>query len=751
MGYPYWDCSHSYTGNLGPNFADYSPLFIAGWTPLGICSNQFPVFGCLNCGVDWGGVKAFPGFYMTTNNTPGFLAAGAGTIVLSTNNGGGTSDILNLRLEQVNRDAMVNMTMFQSADETDPAPASDTEVAGRTFIANSGDRVPVVPIFHYGVDVNGADVQYPAGPDITYLATWETGATTTPEIAFAAQGLHGHTILAVPLPKLTTGNHSFTITATLPSGKTYTTPKMSLFAFAQTIYLTYGAFNAKTGSDDLPKFVPGNDVFGNNVDLKGGPQVMQLNIVTGRATGTVKLTIKDPTHYPGIAMNYPIPAAVDSNGLDPNPDMDFNLGADQLSLDIPIPKDHVIRIPLYVRDYGASATIEAIVPYRKKTYTATRRIPLDDNKNGLPDAGWVANGGVVITDTGQAADDFEIDPPATGLPVDTVLGDGLSAFEEYRGFFIGGAHLRLDPNKKDVFVAADPAVLTDPMAVIWLTKLPFRVYFPDFTEVSGQTNFARGLPLFATKAEVDPNRKSVPGARSRAHRALRLVWPPLKAADYFVSSTSTVIPVWQRGIHGITWNDGMTDIDLYNSPNNVPNIESPDLVQFVEVMPEADRNSGIGTDFSDPGGYHDASGTVVQPCGVAPPGAPCDDWDLVRGLIVPHVQPGGWAKLQTVVDTFLHPSDYYSQYSFTCGIPGLTEVVGRMSPSNMTLQPYRTMIHELGHNMQLSHVTDPLNDCHDLMYDNLMASPNRRTFLDIVPLTNDYSTANREHMRLWQP
>jgi len=478
---------------------------------------------------------------------------------------------------------------------------------------------------------------------------------------------------------------------------------------------------------------------------------MQLNILVGRgSSGTFDVHLRNVTHYPGIAMNYPIGAA----SPDPNPDIDFGSGDIDL-LGVPIPKGgapKVVKLPLEIHDYAGAATIEVTMPYRKTTFTAKRRIPLDGDGNGLPDAGWRANTGVAVSTAGlQATDDLELDPPATGLPFDTIAGDGLSAFEEYRGFFIAGAHVRLDPNKKQVFVVADPVVLTDPVAVTWITKLPFATLFAEASEIAGSTNFARGWPLSALKAEINPNRAGVPGARSRAHRALRLVWAPVKPADYFVSATSTIIPVWQRGIHGITWNDGMPDIDLFNSPNNNPVNESPDATQFVEVMTAADRNAGIATDFSDPGGYHDANGILVQPCGVAPPGGPCDDWDLTRGLIVPHVQLGGWAKLQTVVDPILHLTDYYSQYSFTCGIPNLTEVVGRMSASDMSLQPYRTMIHELGHNLQLVHVADPLNDCHDLMYDNQLLPPNRRTFLDIVPLTNDYSRENREQMRLWQP
>lgn len=186
------------------------------------------MFGCLNCGVDWGGQKA-AGANMTTSNTPAFYAAGAGTISLTSNNGGGAGDLVTLRINQVNRDAMVNVTMYQSVDDGDPTPATSSDVTSRRFIANA-DLVPVVPVFHYGSDSTGADRQYPAGPGMKWSAIWDGGAATvTPDETFAPRGVNGHSILAVPVPKLTTGNHSFVIKATLPSGKTYTTPSMTVF------------------------------------------------------------------------------------------------------------------------------------------------------------------------------------------------------------------------------------------------------------------------------------------------------------------------------------------------------------------------------------------------------------------------------------------------------------------------------------------------------------------------------------------
>jgi hypothetical protein len=473
--YPHWDCSHSYTGTLVPNGNDYAPLFIAGWIPDRICSGQFPVFGCLTCGVAFGGQKAYAGNYMTTSNTPGFMAAGTGTIILSSNNDGGQSDLLTFFfVEQVNRDAMVNMTIRQSVDEENPFPASDTEVAERYFIANSGERIPVVPIFHYGTESNGADRQFPAGPGIVWSATWDSGADAIVEERFAPQGLHGHSILAVSIPTLTTGTHTFTVMATLPSGKTYTSQAMSVFVYAQNIYITLeGDFKPKAPVDQAPQFIPGSAFDGTSLDLRTTPQMVQLNILVGRgSSGTFDVKLTNISRLPGIAMNYPI------TGTDTNPDMDFGGGEIQ-KLAVPIPKGgapKVVTLPLYIRDYAASATVEVTMPYRKTTFTTQRRLPIDTkNSNGLPDAGWwfvnraspIEYLHVADTNLSKASDDEVADPPGAPLPdpltgapkAQGISGDGLTAFEEFRGFFVEGQHTRTNPHRKDLFVRIDNQLL----------------------------------------------------------------------------------------------------------------------------------------------------------------------------------------------------------------------------------------------------------------------------------------------------
>jgi len=70
-------------------------------------------------------------------------------------------------------------------------------------------------------------------------------------------------------------------------------------------------------------------------------------------------------------------------------------------------------------------------------------IPVDENNNGIADA-WERDQDVFGKD--PASDD-------DGSPQgDGDLGDGLTLYEEYRGFMEDGNHIRTDPKKKDLFI-----------------------------------------------------------------------------------------------------------------------------------------------------------------------------------------------------------------------------------------------------------------------------------------------------------
>ncbi|MBC7326818.1 hypothetical protein H5T87_01715 [bacterium] len=99
-------------------------------------------------------------------------------------------------------------------------------------------------------------------------------------------------------------------------------------------------------------------------------------------------------------------------------------------------------------DYGAHGYIvaQANIPNigvvlahaqnKPKKYYA--EIPVDENDNYISDSWAYDNGG---------ANDDDDNDPSYGTK-----GDGISRYDEYRGFFANGVHIRTNPNAKDVFI-----------------------------------------------------------------------------------------------------------------------------------------------------------------------------------------------------------------------------------------------------------------------------------------------------------
>lgn len=125
-----------------------------------------------------------------------------------------------------------------------------------------------------------------------------------------------------------------------------------------------------------------------------------------------------------------------------------------------ITKIEVTEATVVVRceDYAASGLLKAtapdcdLIPPRDKdanpsegTGENTVKIPWDDNNNDIPDS-------VAQDDSGGAPDrDEDSEPAGDGTP-----GDGLTNFEEYRGFIVldgsDKVHLRTEIDKKDIFI-----------------------------------------------------------------------------------------------------------------------------------------------------------------------------------------------------------------------------------------------------------------------------------------------------------
>lgn len=133
--------------------------------------------------------------------------------------------------------------------------------------------------------------------------------------------------------------------------------------------------------------------------------------------------------YPGRCTNFGLPT-------DLSPDYTFS------TVGSPVPGG--TGFALTSQDCGGMAVIEATFP---APVAGTYRfvIPQDSNRNGIPDT-WEAQfcpsnacpTGLEDADAG----------PVAGSPT----GDGIAAFDEYRGFIVSGVHVPTDPRQRNLFV-----------------------------------------------------------------------------------------------------------------------------------------------------------------------------------------------------------------------------------------------------------------------------------------------------------
>ncbi len=387
-------------------------------------------------------------------------------------------------------------------------------------------------------------------------------------------------------------------------------------------------------------------------------------------------------------------------------------------------------------DYGAIGTISVTVTAGKNTYTVNPlHLPVD-NGFGLPKAGWpIASGHVDATDL-HDSDDIDDQPAGQ-------TGDGLSNFEEYRGFVIATMHVRTDPHKRDIFVAADPQFLVGTATTVTVTTtLPFPVHYLDLSEVAGEDYPGRSIQK--GKATVNANRAGIPGARQDGQRAVRLVmqvqYPPAVVVEIAPGVLQNV-PVWQVGIFGATILD-TTDPDIIDQAAAggaaTFSAESPDTTRWSEVYERTFTNSGIATNFANLL-FNDASGQPVPPCPSIGTINGCDEYDYAHHLVLPRIYPGGIFQLHSVP----YPGDWYSERAVTC-----TDLVNLVDYgfTDTEMQVARPIIgaHELGHSLHIDHTLI----CGNLMF-TINAPPlPSLSVMDIRPLPVFFSPDESSQIQL---
>ncbi len=183
-------------------------------------------------------------------------------------------------------------------------------------------------------------------------------------------------------------------------------------------------------------------------------QVQKAGEAGVRRRANLVLSLQDVSMEKGVCLNWPLAGAKSDRGLrllaKENPELDV-LGPDEARTKEPVEE---LDLVITCHDFGAYGKlhVDAKDPDGKALKVTVRgregadlSIPLDDNRNHLADAWEVGETGHL---RGAAAEDEEDLPKGKS----GCTGDGLSLYEEYRGFRVKGVHRRGDPDRKDLFV-----------------------------------------------------------------------------------------------------------------------------------------------------------------------------------------------------------------------------------------------------------------------------------------------------------
>jgi len=245
----------------------------------------------------------------------------------------------------------------------------------------------------------------------------------------------------------------------------------------------------------------------------------------------ITFSFKEVSKEKGICMNYPTKDASNTNPDLFFPDDDsmkeFDLDEDETdkkkrcpteilkAKDNPSHRHHYLKattkkpvteatVTVRCEDYGAFGILQAIapdcetIPPREKDADPSEgtglndvKIPRDDNGNDIADRAPQDKYKVLFVRWTAPADEDEDDTPHN----DNHKGDGLTNYEEYRGFIVGKElinkrHIRTDINNKDVFIYDKDNLGTGPFISSGLT----RHFIPGPEFYNGNSNHDRDEP-----------------------------------------------------------------------------------------------------------------------------------------------------------------------------------------------------------------------------------------------------------------
>jgi hypothetical protein len=484
-------------------------------------------------------------------------------------------------------------------------------------------------------------------------------------------------------------------------------------------------FDPKAPVDDLLNFVPGSDLAGKSLPVPTPAdgtkeiQTLTLHLLTDPGIkGTVVYQLANVSNYPGIAMNWPTSNA----GVGKDLDLDRTTHA-QSTAGINLDPSGDTKTSLFVYDYGAYGELTATISTGRKNYTVRVTIPAtEEHRTGYADAGWDALADAAaqlydhVPNTGLAGS-IDIDSQPASGPVTLngvtqtlgITGDGLSLYEEYRGFVVRGAHRRLNPARKDLFVRMD-AVLQQLDDVFF--KLPLTFHYLDDNEVVAD---AAGLqPLVNPNGQMQ-GAMTVPGTSPQYALRVRarLVSPILTDNNVIPALVVPAYTTWYGKHFGLN-----EDLDNVANPDQHLN-GSPNETRVCDIFMESFGKSAI---------FPDANGVLHSTIICSDPAQPgCDVTDTILNAIF----PGN----DRVLNTPIAAGDHYEEMLRDCN--------GHEAfyPAEQLEDLKRAVIaHESAHGLNVNHsdffpsyVPDP---CGTLMYShgNIVPFPTDYLPIDIVQL-----------------